>query len=169
MRGVWELVRGGKNRPGSQGARAQGWSFAGRPVQWRDTISSQISERTEIKFAGDWGTGQCLGHFRESLDLLEPVLSAEIPHRGRRDCKPSFVLWDSGFGLIMVKNLFGELTLRRWSTQLLLRTLSDLVVLYILSLHALVADAKSISHLTHRSDSCTCLVNTRKETCKLMI
>lgn len=46
-------------------------------------MNSQITERTEIKFAGDLGAVQCLGHFRESLDLLEPVLSAEIPHRGK--------------------------------------------------------------------------------------
>lgn len=47
-------------------------------------MNSQITERTEIKFVGDRGTVQCLGHFRESLNLLEPVLSAEIPHR-RKD------------------------------------------------------------------------------------
>lgn len=78
----------------AKGGRAQRWASTGRQVQWRDIMDSQIPERTEIKFAGDRGTVQCLGHFRESLDLLGSIHQQRIERsqRERLDCKPSFAL-----------------------------------------------------------------------------
>lgn len=70
-----------------EGRKEQGWQPRGKSpglgFSREASAVERYNEQSEVKFAEDRGTVQCLGHFRESLDLLEPVLTAEIPHRGR--------------------------------------------------------------------------------------